>query len=69
MIESGKVSLKILQDVADNHRRSSGFSSYSKSSKKRIQSEFSNGLNLSAYQKKMITPTDVFGQPKEKLTA
>ena len=41
-------------------RGSSGISTYSKSSKKAKPHGFANGFNLSAYQKKMITPTEIY---------
>lgn len=60
-IDSQKGNLKILQYV----KGSSGLSLNSQSSKKRSPSAFSKGLNLSAYQKKMITPADIFKDQNE----
>ena len=43
----------------------SGLSNYSKNSQKRSPSGFSDIVNLSAYQKRMTRPSDIFKDHKE----
>ena len=55
-MDSSKASLKLMQATM---AQSSGLSHYSQSSKRKSPNNFSNGFNLSAYQKKMVKPSDI----------